>query len=129
MHVISDETYKVDKSYKFLYIDGIMNSTVSIDEFRTNLADLMGRVMYGKDRVVIKKYNRDAAILLSLEEYEKLIDPTKRFTKKEWNKKFKVLDKIRDRILKQDQKLLEREITETVKEVRAEKKKAHAKKA
>ena len=105
-----------------------MKNIVSIDEFRTNLADLMGQVMYGKDKVVIKKYNREAAVLLSLEEYEKLIDPSKRFTKEQWNKKFKVIDKIRERIPKHDQKLLEKEITEAVREVRAEKKKAHAQK-
>lgn len=102
----------------------MIKNTVSIEEFRVNLADLVGRVMYGKDRVIIKKYNRDAAILLSVEEYQRLIDPTKRFTKEEWNKKFAVLDKIRNRIPEYDQELLEKAIDEAVREVRAEKKKA-----
>ncbi|MDP2672125.1 MAG: type II toxin-antitoxin system prevent-host-death family antitoxin [Candidatus Daviesbacteria bacterium] len=34
--------------------------------------------MYGQTRVVIKKYNRDAAVLLSVEEYERLVNPAKR---------------------------------------------------
>lgn len=81
--------------------------------------------MYGKDKIIIKKYNREAAILLSLDEYEKLVDPTKRFTKKEWAKKFAVIDKIRDRIPPQEQEKLEEDITRAVQEVRAEKRKQH----
>lgn len=103
-------------------------SPVSIDEFRTNLSELMGRVMYGKDRIFIKKYNREAAVLLSVDEYEKLLDPTKRFTNKEWNKKFLLFDKIRDDISKKDQLHLQKEIDRAVKEVRIKKKKQHAQK-
>lgn len=98
-----------------------MKSVVSIDEFRTNLAELIGRVMYGRDRVVIKKYNRDAAVLLSVDEYEKLIDPAKRFSKKEWDSKFALIDKIKERIPEVDQEVLEDEIAKAVKEVRAAK--------
>ncbi len=46
----------------------MITNSVSIEEFRSNLAELIGRVMYGKDKIVIKKYNREAAILLSLDE-------------------------------------------------------------
>src|SRR3989344_1111761 len=99
----------------------MINNSVSIDEFRSNLAELMGKVMYGQNRVMIKKYNREAAILLSVDEYEKLIDPTKRFTKKEWAKKFAVIDRIRDRIPAQDQESLKKDVARAVQEVRAEK--------
>lgn len=71
------------------------NNPVSVDEFRTKLSEFIGRVVYGRDRIVIKKYNREAAILLSIEEYERLIDPTKRFTKEEWKKGFEFIDKAR----------------------------------
>lgn len=100
-----------------------MKSVVSIDEFRTNLADLIGRVMYGRDRIVIKKYNRDAAVLLSVEEYEKLVDPAKRFSKSEWENKFVLMDKVKKRIPEVGQDILETEIADTVKEVRAAKRK------
>lgn len=98
-----------------------MKNVVSIDELRTNLAELIGRVMYGRDRVVIKKYNRDAAVLLSIEEYEKLADPAKRFSKKQWENKFALMGKIKERIPEADQKVLEDEIANAVKEVRAAK--------
>ena len=100
-----------------------MKNNVSVDEFRTNLANFLGRVMYGRDRIVIKKYNRDAAILMSVEEYEKLVDPTKRFSKKQWEGKFAVIDKIKLRTRDVDQDVLEAEITKAVGEVRAAKRK------
>lgn len=58
----------------------MLNNSVSIDEFRSNLAELIGRVMYGSNIIIIKKYNREAAVVLSVEEYEKLLDPTKRLS-------------------------------------------------
>lgn len=98
-----------------------MKNVVSIDEFRTNLAELIGKVMYAKDQVIIRKYNRDAAILLSLEEYERLIDPTKRLSKARWKEKFKTIDRIRESMPEVDQKLIEKEVAKAVKEVRAQK--------
>lgn len=98
-----------------------MKSIVSIDELRTNLSELIGRVMYGRDRVVIKKYNRNAAVLLSVEEYEKLVDPAKRFSKKDWDNKFDFIDKIRKNATKVDQEVLEETITSAIKRVRATK--------
>lgn len=95
---------------------------VSVDEFRTNLSEFIGRVVYGRDRIVIKKYNKNAAVLLSVEEYERLVDPTKRLTEAEWQKKFEKLDTIRDRIPPEDQKQLESDINRAVREVREEKK-------
>lgn len=102
----------------------MINTSVSVDEFRSNLAEFLGRVMYGKDKIIIKKYNREAAILLSLDEYEKIIDPTKRFSKKEWKDKFAIIDKIRERIPDIDPQVLQREIDEAIKEIRAEKRKS-----
>lgn len=101
----------------------MIKNSVSVDEFRSNLATILGRVMYGKDKIIIKKYNREAAILLSLDEYEQITDPTKRFSKKEWEDKFAIIDKIRERIPDIDPQVLQREIDEAIKEVRAEKRK------
>ena len=97
-----------------------MKNVVSIDELRTNLAELIGRVMYGREHIVIRKYNKDAAILLSVEEYEKLIDPYKRFSKEQWKNKFALMDKIRESIPEVDQEILEEAIDKAVKAVRAE---------
>lgn len=77
--------------------------------------------MYAKEQVIIKKYNRDAAILLSLEEYERLIDPTKRLSKARWKAKFETIDRVRESMPEIDQKLIEKEVAKAVKEVRAQK--------
>lgn len=104
----------------------MIKNSVSIEEFRVNLADFVGRVMYGKDRVVIKKYNRDAAILLSVEDYEKLLDPTKRLSKSQWDEAVQKLDGIRADIPETDPDVIEKEVNQAVQEVRAEKKNNNA---
>lgn len=96
-------------------------SPVSIDELRSNLADIINRVTYANDRVVVKKHNREVAMIISLDEYEKLMDPTKRLTKLKWDEHVKKLDEFRARIPKFDPKEMEKAIDEAVEEVRAEK--------
>lgn len=49
-------------------------------------------------------------------------DPTKRFTKEEWKKKFAIFDQIRERITPDDESRLDEAIDRAVAEVRAEKK-------
>lgn len=95
---------------------------VSIDELRTNLAQIIGRVMYGDDQVVVKKYNREAAVIISKEEYERLKDPTKRLTPLEWNQKFVNIARIKAKIPNLDPKKFDEEIKQAIQEVRAEKK-------
>lgn len=100
----------------------MLNSNpVSIDELRSNLADIINRVTYANDMVVVKKYNKNAAIIISLDEYEKLMDPTKRLSESQWQENFKRLDKIRAKMPKVDPEELEKAIDAAVAEVRAEK--------
>lgn len=99
----------------------INTNAVSIDELRSNLADIVNRVTYANDKVVVKKYNREAAIIISLDEYEKLMDPTKRLSEKEWADSIKKLDEFRAKIPKVDPQEMEKAIDEAVREVRAEK--------
>ncbi len=97
-------------------------NVVSIDELRSNLADIVNRVTYAKDRIVVKKYNREAVVLISVDEYEKLLDPRKRFSSKEdWDKLFKFTDNVRNRISVKDQEKLEKIIDEEVQAVRVQK--------
>lgn len=101
-------------------------NVVSVDEFRTNLANFIGRVMYGNDRVVIKKYNKEAAVLLSASEYERLLDPTKRLSKDEWDKTVLELENLTKSVPSVKPEILEREISKAIKEVRAEKRRKKA---
>jgi len=104
----------------------MIKNSVSIEEFRVNLADLVGRVMYGKNRVIIKKYNRDAAILLSVEDYEELLDPTKRLNKSEWDETVENLENIRAGIPEFDPGKIQKEVNKAVTEIRTQKKNNNA---
>lgn len=104
----------------------MLNShAVSIDELRSNLADIVNRVSYANDKVVVKKHNREVALIISLDEYEKLMDPTRRLSKKEWQESVKKLDQFRAKIPKVDPQEMEQAIDEAVREVRSEKKARH----
>lgn len=100
----------------------INNNSVSIDELRSNLADIVNRVTYANDKVIVNKYNRDVAIIISLDEYEKLLDPTKRLTDAQWEKSVKKLDQLRSKIPPFDPEKMEKAIDQAVQEVRAKKK-------
>ena len=52
---------------------------------------------------------------------ERLQDPTQRFTKEQWKKKFAIFEHIREGISPEDEEHLEEAIDRAVKEVRAEK--------
>ena len=58
---------------------------------------------------------------------ERLQDPTKRFTKEEWQKKFAVFDTIRDQITPEDEEKLDQAIDRAVQEVRADTNNAYGK--
>jgi prevent-host-death family protein len=48
--------------------------TISAEELRINLADYLGRVMYGDEMIVVQKYNRDAAVIVSPRMLKRLVD-------------------------------------------------------
>ena len=97
-----------------------MKAIVSLDEFRRNLSDIVARVMYGDQTVIVQKHHKSGVIVISEQEYEKLRDPRKRFSSKAgWDGLFVLMDKIRARTSKLDSKKLEKIIDEEVKAVRA----------
>jgi len=97
-----------------------MKATVSLDEFRKNLSEIVARVMYGDQTFLIKKHSKAGVVVMSEREYENLRDPRKRFdSKSDWNKFFVFTDKIRSRISEKDQKNLDKIIDEEIKAVRA----------
>lgn len=99
-----------------------MRAVVSLDEFRKNLSDIVGRVMYGNQTVLVQKHNRTGVVVISEREYENLKDPRKRFSSKEdWDKLFTLTDKVRNRMSVKDQEKLGEIIDEEIKEVRVRK--------
>src|SRR3954467_3916621 len=57
-----------------------MKAVVSLEEFRKNLSDIVSRVMYGDQTVLVQKHSKPGVIVMSEREYENLRDPRKRFS-------------------------------------------------
>ena len=98
-----------------------VTTQVSIEEFRIHLADLIGKVMYGHETVAITRYKRQAAILISAVEYERLLDPTKRLTKRQWQAQVRKLEVARRSVQEVDPDELEALVDRAVSEFRARK--------
>ena len=97
-----------------------MKAVVSLDEFRKNLSDIVGGVMYGNQVVFVEKHNKTGVVVISEKEYESLKDPRKRFASKaEWERFFIRADKVRERLSLADKEELEKVINEEVRAVRA----------
>src|ERR1039458_7362139 len=98
-----------------------MKAVVSLDEFRKNLSDIVGKVMYGNQTVIVQKHNRTGVIIISEKEYENLRDPRKRFASKEdFDKLFILSDKVRTRMSEEDQKELDKIIDVEVMAIHAQ---------
>lgn len=69
--------------------------TVSLKEIRSQLSELIAKVAYGQQNMVITRFGKPIATLISYEEYERIMNPQKRFSKKEWEEGFGLIDKIR----------------------------------
>ncbi len=104
-----------------------MNVTVSLEEFRKNLSDIVSRVMYGNQTILVQKHSKSGIVVMSEQEYENLRDPRKRFTTEaEWNSFFNLVQKIRSKMSEGDEKELDRIIAEEIAAARANNKKRPA---
>lgn len=95
-----------------------MTQTLSLKNVRDQLSDLVSRVAYGDQKVVITKFGKPVAALVTFDDYEKIINPAKRFTKDEWKKGFAFIDKARANTKKYPPKEVEQAINQAVSAVR-----------
>lgn len=98
-----------------------MSQTLPLKEVREQLSDLVSRVAYGDQKVVITRFGKPVAALVTFEDYEKIMNPAKRFTKEEWNKGFSLMDKARANVNKYPREEVEQAIDQAVSEVRQSK--------
>lgn len=98
-----------------------MSQTLPLKHVREQLSDLVSRVAYGDQKVVITKFGKPVAALVTFEDYEKIMNPAKRFTKEDWDKGFSLMDKARANTKKYPQKEVEQTIAKAVSEVRQSK--------
>ena len=95
-----------------------MTQTLSLKAVRGQLSDLVSRVTYGDQKVVITKFGKPVAALVTFDDYQKIMNPAKRYTKKDWDRGFALMDKSRANTRKYSQEVVEKAINQAVKEVR-----------
>lgn len=98
-----------------------MVQTLSLKNVRDQLSDLISRVAYGDQKVIITKFGKPVAALVTFEDYERILNPAKRFSKEEWDKGFILMDKARKNTKNYPPKEVEQTIDQTIREVRQSK--------
>ena len=95
-----------------------MNQTLPLKSVREQLSDLVSRVAYGDQKVIITKFGKPVAALVTFDDYEKVMNPAKRFNSKEWNEGFTLMDKARKNTKKYSPEKVTKTIDKAVDEVR-----------
>lgn len=85
---------------------------MSVREARANFGDLLGSVHYTQQPVVIEKKGKPIAVVISIEEFQRLNQPGEEF--------FAVIDRIRSRNEDKDPDEVLRDVTTEVEAVRQE---------
>lgn len=98
-----------------------MSQTLSVKDVREQLSELVSSVVYGDQKVVITKSGKPVAALVTYEDYEKIMNPAKLYSKEEWDKGFSLADKARTNTKDYSQEEVEQAIDQTVSEVRQSK--------
>ena len=98
-----------------------MSQTLPLKKVREELSELVARVAYGEQKVVITRFGKPVAALVTYHDYERIMNPFKRFSKEEWEKGFALMDKMRKNSRKYPPEKVEDAIEKAVKEVRQHK--------
>jgi len=88
-----------------------MLSRIGAREARTRFADLLGRVGYGGDTVIVERSGKPLAVLISVELYEALMA--------ERRARFAVVQRMRDNAPTVAEEELQRDVEQAIRETRA----------
>ena len=81
-------------------------------EARSNFADLLGRVHYGGQTIIVERSGKPVIAMIAAEAYERLIA--------EREARFQVLDRIRSRLPEIPEEEVEQDVAEAIAAVRAD---------
>ncbi len=98
-----------------------MSQTLPLKQVRDQLSDLVSKVAYADQKVVITKFGKPVAALVTFDEYKKIMNPANGYSQEEWDKGFAFMDKARANTKKYPQKDVEQTIVQVVKQVRQSK--------
>jgi prevent-host-death family protein len=91
----------------------MISNIVSVTQVRDNLAEILGKVKFGKEVVTVEKKGKPYAVIISPEQYEA-------FQKAAKERLFTLVDKIQSRNTQYSEEEVMKDVTEVVGEVRKE---------
>ncbi len=80
---------------------------------RANFSDVLSRVYYGQEPVIVERKGKPVAVLISPEQWERYQQQTK-------DRLFEAIDRLQEQNRDADPEEVERDVTEAVEEVRRE---------
>lgn len=95
---------------------------VTIPDFQSNIPYFMGKVFSGQNKIVIGEpvTKGKSAVLISMDEYRKLRDPSLLYSDKQWNDLFMIFDKTKEKNKSKTAVKLQEDIEEAISAVRNE---------
>lgn len=78
-----------------------MDATVSIGEVKRDISELVNRVAYGGERIVLTSRGKPKAVLVSLEDYARLQDQGQSAAQQQWEAWLRRADDLSQRILRE----------------------------
>jgi prevent-host-death family protein len=98
-----------------------MSQTLPLKAVRDQLSDLVSQVTYTDQKIVITKFGKPVAALVTFDDYKKIMNPAEGYAQEEWDKGFSLMDKARKNTNKYPQKDVEQAIDKAVTQVRQSK--------
>jgi prevent-host-death family protein len=74
-------------------------TTVSIGQVKRDISELVNRVAYGKERVVLTSRGKPKAVLISIEDFEQISKIEKSLQQEQWQAWFAKADQLAEEIL------------------------------
>jgi prevent-host-death family protein len=76
-----------------------MDKAVSIGEVKRDISELVNRVAYGHERIILTSRGKPKAVLVSVEDYQRLQEQEQRTGQQQWAEWFHRADDLSRRIL------------------------------
>lgn len=72
-----------------------MTQTVAAQDVRNKFSEILNTAIYGSTDIIVTRFNKPQAVIVSYKEYKRLMNPQSHFTKAEWKRGFEIFDTIR----------------------------------
>jgi len=91
-----------------------MTQVVSAKQFRENFSEILNEVTYGQKKILITRNGKSQAMLVGIKD----LNPKDFVPKEEWNKTFRLINKIRSRAKNLSEKEMATTVNQEIQEAR-----------